>query len=252
MWTADYISSYKERKFDMLTFLGRRFWNYPHGISGVELSGSLNYTIDGRDFTDPGLFAQKYEFSITMPVSLYWTRISPAKAPWENTSLPVSPAQGEFILAHNPLTPWSALLLRGTTPTAVKVGDRTYTEYSRADEADPWDEDSSVTTDINANYIPDIYAGGEPLIAAFKGGGRGDGSPDEKVRIDLNVNWSGTSSGLLPDFDAIAEILRLPWVTPWSAETDFFDDHFSDHLTTKNTADGGGHSGTCSLSLALP
>jgi hypothetical protein len=99
-----------------------------------------------------------------------------------------------------------------------------------------------VVTDVNYKIIFLMYDGGLPPSM-----GRGTDTTVEKVTIEIFEGTSGTATDLLPSF--YAKVLRLPWTATWASETAIFSGIFSSFITASNTADGGGHSGSCSLSV---
>lgn len=227
--------------------LSNGWWNHPHRLASIDVSGTLDYTIDERDFTSPGLTANVYVFDLDFSGASGYTRIFEDKTPWRVNNLTPdpapagAPAAGELILAHRPRRMWQAASV-STAPSAATIGTCTETAWSRPSVSDPWVEGASSTTDIDFYFSIAFSAGGEPDSQ-----GRGDSSDDERLAINFGENFSGTNSFRLPALSGF--VYRLPWNDSWASETTVFSDLFDDHLTAENAADGGGHSGTCTLSL---
>lgn len=238
---AAYYQSLKIRRSDQATTMAAYQWNHPHRLEAIALSGTLSYTRDGRDFTSPGTSATRYLFALDFADANTYTRVWKANTPWDGIP---SLDPGQVIISHQPSFPWAMIFIDAATDPAV-IGTCTEYEYSRPTTSDPWTLDDTTTTDISLALGLFAFGGGEP-----DSGGQGDGSDDEKVEIQANLNFTGANNNLLPNLDTTSpHILRLPWEDSWASETTLFSDAFSDFITAENAADGGGHSGTCSLSL---
>ena len=216
--------------------------NHPHRIATVSTSGALTYTIDERSFApSPTLSASKYDFSLDFSLGDSWTRVYQSKFPWYSAT-PVALNQGEFCPSHVIKKPWKFDCDFGAYPNYATIGDCTRTNYTRALITDPWTAGTPVTTDVDFKFGFLLTLGGDPTS-----GGRGTGSDPEKALFQFSDSWSGSYTNKLPNL--YADVYRLPWVDPWASESTVFSTAFSAFLTAQNTADGGGHSGTCSLSL---
>lgn len=251
----------RRKKRQIWAELSDGYFNYPNRLASVDLSGSLDYTIDGRDFTSPGLSASVYEFSLNFSLVGGYTRVFESRYPWLSSASPPSggPDIGEFLLFHRPRAFWYVFVDHGGTPADAVIGTCTKTDYTRLTESDPWViDDGPADTDIEWSFSFSLgknlfqFNGGDaPSSGLDAGFGKGDGSDDEKIAVQVNMNPSGAHASLLPSFDVMnsEEILRLPWDDSWAAESAVFSDIFSTHLTDFNATDGGGHSGTCTISL---
>jgi hypothetical protein len=238
--SATLLNSVKMRKAMTHSHLVNLYYNHPHRLAEISTSGSLSYIIDEREFTSPGNYAKLYDFDIDFSDMPAWTRLLWQKNGYPGIgSVPVS--NGEFGWLHRPLYFWRAEVVYGSTPSAVKIGTCTQTNYSRPTADDPWEEDSSDTTDIDGYFQFFLLSGG--------GGGAFDGREGLPCEISFSGSFDGTNSFKLPNLNALIE--RFPWDDPWASESAAFSDAFDDHLDTENAADGGGHSGSCSLELVF-
>lgn len=243
MSVSDHIVDIKTRKDNILSESSTSVWNHPHRLRSIEVSGNLSYTIDQRSFSSPGVSAQTYEFSLDFSLAASWSRRFETNTPWYSGALPGGPlATGQFYFGHTPEWFWEAFTQYGSSPSAVKIGDCVQTSYSRPTTSDPWTLGATVTTDVDFYFSAFLSLGGEP-----DSGGKGDESDDEKIVVAFLDSFTGANTSRLPDFSA--DVLRLPWEDSWASETAAFSDIFSDHIAARNAADGGGHSGTCTLSL---
>jgi hypothetical protein len=230
----------KNKKSTLATSYRGYSYNHPQRLSQLGLSGTLSYTRDERDFTGILGVATRYVFDLDYSLATPWNRVLVEKQPWG--ALPVTLADGEFTMGHKPLYMWEVNAAYGGDPAEVVIGTCTATPYSRATISDPWTAGTDVVTDVNYKIIFLMYDGGLPPSM-----GRGTDTTLEKVTIEMFEGTSGTATDLLPSF--YAKVLRLPWTATWASETAIFSGIFSAFITASNTADGGGHSGSCSLSV---
>jgi len=239
------LDSVKDRKLNIWAEFSLYEWNHPSFLQGIAVSGLLSYTIDERSFTSPGLSASKYEYDLDFSDADDYSRVYESNVPWTVFPPPRGILNdGEFLMSHQPSFPWGVIFYDEDNQD-TKIGTCTKTDYSRDEGTDPWTEDGSTTTDIDFHFDVSPFGGGEP-----DSGGKGDGSDDEKVDVSFFPDFSGSHNSKLPNFElSLGEVLRLPWAASWASETAAFSAIFSDHLSDGNTSDGGGHSGTCSLSL---
>lgn len=244
---ATYLDKIKQKKQSIISSIGFSFCAHPHRLASVDISGTLNYVIDERDFSinaspTNGDVAFVYTYSITATGIAGYTRIFSLKQPYSRSG--VTLATGEFLMSQEPLARfWAALVDFGTLPDYETVGSVTRDRYIYASGTSTWDLDSSTSNDMDAAWDFDITTGGDEIS-----GGKDDDSADENCTISFAMVWSGTHSAKLPSLST-AEIKRLPWVDAWASETSAINDAFTSFLTTRNAADGGGHSGTCTVSL---
>jgi hypothetical protein len=242
-----HLTLVKNKKASMASFLETRFYNHPHRLPSVALSGALTYTVDERSFTahsSPvnGEVAYVFVFNLTFTGTAAYTRIFESRYPW--ISVPSgTPAQGEFLISHRHGTYfWRFEIDSGPTLDPEVIGTVTRSKYVYSSGA--WGLDSvDAPQDITLQFTFSISGGGDPTS-----GGRDDDSDDERATILVTPDLSGTYSDKLPEFGS-TNVYRFPWDDPWASETTAFSDIFATHLITKNAADGGGHSGTCSMSL---
>lgn len=257
MPTAAYYQTIKAKKRDRWERRAYGWHNYPHSLAEIATSGSLSYTRDETHFTNASTSttASRYVCSLDFSLANPFTRVFEDQWPWKPSSanpypLPSGdPGNGEFLMVHRPIFPWRLEApISDPLPSAV-IGDCTREFYTRPTTSDPWALDNTTTTDVTFGFYLLMGAGGDHYT-----GGRGAGGYDEKVIIqfddDFGANNPGVFPPILPDFSTTdPDIRRLPWEDPWSSETAIFADIFSNHLVTRNAIDGGGHTGTCSLSL---
>lgn len=214
------------------------------------MSGTISYTIDERSFTanaspSNGATASHFVFSIDLSSSTPWSRYFVENAPFLH-SLPFTLSDERKIgILHNPQIPWRFF----TQPVIAflgnvdVVGTVVRTVYTYDSETSSW----NVTTtdpaaDITFDFFASITGGGDPIS-----GGKSGDVDDNKATIALITEFQGGYSGSLPVFND--EFLRLPWEEEWDPETTYFSDFFTTMLDDRNTDDGGGHSGSCSVSL---
>ena len=237
---------FKDKKENLINWAGQSRYNHPHRLTGISVSGSFDYTIDERDFTSPGTSADLYVYDIDFSLANSAERIFIDKFPWRGSTPPVEPDADEVVLAHQPLEGMWEIIpsygANGIRPTREVVGTLTVTPYTRPTTGDPWVAGTPVETDMEFSFGMFISGGGEPAS-----GGRGDDSSDEETQITFSDSWIGTGASNLPDFGVV--LGRLPWDDPWSSETAEFSTILSDFISAANTADGGGHSGSTTLSL---
>jgi hypothetical protein len=239
MDAADYYSAWKSKKNSMGSSLKNSYSNHPNRLTALSTSGAIAYTIDGRLFTSPGTAASVYQFDVDYSLANPWTRLFQTRIPW-NSGLPTALSDGEFSLSHRPVMMWAFETQYGADPASVVGGSVTKTDYTRLTITDPWVAGSPVTTDLDLLLSFTLGGGGDPVSGGY------DTDPAARALITFFNAISGTHSSKFPNMGA--NIYRFPWDT-WASETAEFSSIFAAHLSAKNTADGGGHSGTCSLSL---
>lgn len=244
MTTPAIWANFKSKKRAHFESVAQRFWNHPHRLAAITLTGTLDYTLDERDFgTPPSYSASRYVFDLDFSAIAALARKLPDKTPW--IFIPDPADVGEFVLYHEPRKMWEMLFSLGALPADVVIGTCTTTLYTRADPSDPWTTGSTTTTDIDGNLDLLIAGGGDGSLK-----GRGDGSDDEKAQITVfHPVTGGSESFRIPSI--YAEILRLPWSDPWAAESSAFSTAFDDEIDARNTTDGGGHSGSTTATLTF-
>ena len=242
---ATYLPALKDKKSAVIDFVGQARFNHPHQLPGANVSGALSYTVDERDFTAPGLSADLYVFDLSFGSAGAWVRVFQERYPWISSTLPHALEQGEFTMAHRPIREmFKSVFSQGAALNYVTIGDVSVTHYTRALDTDPWTEGATDTNDIDFRFDFFVEDGGDPYS-----GGKGSGADDEKCVVYFTPSWDGSNSSRIPDL--YAEILRLPWTDPWASESAAFSTLFNDAMTARNVTDGGGHSGSCSLSLVM-
>lgn len=239
MTLEEYFSFFKTKKNTIAGILKNSAYNHPNRIAKIATSGAISYTIDERDFASPGTSANLYEFDIDYSLANEWTRVFEPFYPWNGGS-PTALNQGEFLPAHAPATMFQFQTSYGTTPSSVIGGSVTRTPYTRATTSDPWTAGTPVTTDLDLQLTFTITGGGNTISGGY------DTDNSARALITFFEAVSGTHASKLPSMGAL--IYRFPWDT-WTSETAEFATIFADAITAANAADGGGHSGTCSLSL---
>jgi hypothetical protein len=244
--TAERLANIKNRKDSATTFLSQGRWNHPHRMAGIGISGDLFYVIDGRDFTAAGTSATRYDFSLSYASSAAYTRVFEPYFPWQGSTPPSgNPAQGEFLMIQRHASgEWKIDTRFGAATAAVVIGTVNTRVYSRPTTSDPWTEDSSTTTNISHRFGLFLSGGGDPDSGNYST------ADAARALVTFNSFHSGTHSSLLPALGAL--VYRLPHEDAWASETAAFADLFAAHITARNTADGAGHSGTCTLSLNFP
>ena len=225
-----FLPAWKAKKYAILDQRLFDAYNHPHRLGKIELRGKLDYTIDEREFTSPGTSADVYVFDLDFSQAADYTRILEENYPWGGAPAPTAPVAGEFVFYHIPWAPWTASIERVDT-SAVAIGTVTVREYSRATTSDPWDLDATTTTDIDYRFTA-VPSGG-----SYDGGGT----------VIFNSYFSGTHSTLLPSLNK--SFAKDITDDSWQPESSYFATTFSDFLDTNNTADGGGHSGSISMTL---
>lgn len=245
----------KSKKYYKANNYGDNTWNHPNRIAQIALSGALTYAIDKRAFTGVGLSATLYEYDLDFSLTTPYTRVFETRTPWLGagaSEIPSgAPAAGGFVWAHRPARAMWAFEPYFTAADAVVIGTCTATPYTRATYGSPWVAGSSTSNDISFYFFPAMSFGGYQPGGEPDSGGKGDGSDDEKVQVRALLDFSGTNSG---DLNLIfsgqdMDLFRLPWDDSWSSETAIFSTGFSNRISDANAFHGGGHSGTCSISM---
>lgn len=209
--------------------------NHPHRLPALRMSGTLNHE-DDRRVTAGGLTATRTVVDLDFSLMATWTRVFREKVPL--LALQTGLAEGTFGLFHRSAQFWSLWVSNsfGATPATVTIGTTTVYRYTRTTVMDPWVLDTTTTTDYDYQWRPVLFGGGDP-----SSGGKGPDNEDNSIRITA-------FQGGFPFLGNVA-VYRLPWEDPWTSESTIYSDAFADGLATRNTASGGGHSGTCSATL---
>lgn len=235
-----HIESLKSKKREGAILLGSACsYNHPHRLAAVGLSGSVSLTVDTRAF-DPAPIssASLTVYTLNFSTLATWIRVYAPELPQLiGTSEPVALAAAEFNLWHSPKYFWQFYTSFGTNPDYLKIGTKKTTPYSKSGGS--WIAGTPVTTDVLCRFSFDITGGGTAV------GGKDDTVDSTKATISPSILMINAPD--IPGFSQ--DVMRFPWDDPWAAETAAFSTIFTDHIAARNTADGGGWSGSCSLSL---
>lgn len=249
--TAEYYSKLKSKKSNIDGFLRNVNFNHPDRLASVAIGGELSYTIDERDFTSPGTRAYVYVFSLDYDLFTPYTRRFEPNAPWAIHPMPSGAlAESEFSLYQRISSgTWKANPIYGPTKELEVIGTVSRTAYTRFTTSDPWVMGANLTEDLEAGFRFFIGGGGDPTSGGF--------NPDPVARASfafrhIVVGTGEISADPFIPFDIFTiTVYRFPWGDFWENQAAIFVTKFADHLTAENTADGGGHSGTVSLTLTF-
>jgi len=228
-----YITSIKTKKSTAFSGL---FFNHPNRLLTIGLSGSASVTVDERSFTGIGNTAKLYTESVDFSICNPYTRVFYGG---DIRSL----ATDQFLLAHDPYAPWLFDPTYGGETDYEIVGTSNIKNYSRASSGDPWVLGSETTEDIESNFVFTIVGGGDPISGGLNTDPEGDAS------IFITNNFTSANVLKINDLFLTQEIFREPQTDSWASESTLFSDTFDDEISANNTADGGGWSGSCSLSV---
>lgn len=231
----EYLAIIKQKKHDLHDFL-QEYWNHPHRLAEISLSGSLTMIQDERFYsTGPSALVDTYDYTGSLFSVI--TRKFYDNEPFKDLSIPPEPAQGEITISQNCLYGLSMFLNYGLSNDDVTVGTFTRESYTRSSISDPWVLAGTESYDITGNFVCYPYGGGDVVS-----GGRGSDVDTSKATIDFGIS---TSENLFIS----TTIGRFPWTDPWPSEVDIFTDFLDDWIANGNATYGGGFSGSCSLSL---
>lgn len=215
-------------------FIGDNYFNHPHRLASVGLSGSMIKIADGRLSSSAGLEASLITSTYTGSLYPEVVRRLFEKDPVIETMANALPAKGEICMGHLLAFPWRIYVQHGPLNDSVTVGTRTDQRYTRSTMGSPWVAGSLFTYDITDMLQCSITGGGSPTS-----GGRDAEDDTEKASI-LIAMYEPAISGT---------IKRFPWDDPWASETGIFTDHLAAWIAAGNAIHGAGYSGSCSLSL---
>lgn len=217
--------------------------NHPHRLPFIKLSGTLDIEYDGRE---PAGAGEGIVQSISVDLSLLpeWTRIFDEKTPILEESTPAT--VNEFHLYHRIPTFWRFHIYKSEPDDPVIIGESTSTEYTWNAVTEEWDEGSTTTSDIEAEWYPVIESGEQG--GDIESGGKGADNDANSVGLRLSFTDTGSS---LPIFSAFSDtvVYRLPWEDPWANESVIYDDALADWIDARNAEDGNGWSGTTTMTL---
>jgi len=242
---AEYYDVIKAKKLS--SFLASRaFSNFPHRLNTISLSGSISYTVDERDFTinsSPanGSIAFKFVASLNMASVSPWNRVFLTKVP---SLVSVLDPLGlrKFGFSHTPQFPWRAYFAINYDADYKNVGSIAVTEYTYSTSSNSWGVTNTSSSIIECDLTVFIEDGGYSLS------GGNDGTSG--CVIYSNCSFIGDNSAYLIGIGN-ADFERLPWDGTWASESTAFSDAFSQRLSDLNAIDGGGHSGTCGMSMVF-
>jgi hypothetical protein len=231
MTAQEYLSFIKTKKIQSLSIQG----NHPHRLSSVSISGSATFVEDGRSFTSPGLSAFVYTHHLdTSGMREYYRYL------WGNY-FPVYDS-GNFLLSSTTLMPWLFLYgLDSEIPMLTDCYNLNTKYYTRNTLTDPWNLISDVDSEFDASFSLTISGGGSP----DSGGYDDTASGDALIQVQINTNNAGLPLELNGSF------YRDPYVDAWASESDVFADDLSDQVAAGNAAQGGGYSGSSSITITF-
>lgn len=242
---SQYYEGHKDKKSLAYSFCSNASFNHPHRLNGVSLSGTITYTRDERDFAinaspSNGDTAFKDSLNIDLSAASAWTRYFEENCPFSHV---LDLATREFALLHSPRYPWRFVTRINLEPDFVVVGTITRENYTYNDTTSSWDSTTpEPAEDVLCDYDFSVTDGGDPLSGGF------DLTSAAEIILSVNFNSIGSYGSILLGW-GWGVIERLPWTEVWDPETDIFSDSFDQWVDDLNTADGGGHSGSCSMSL---
>jgi len=229
----EYLAKIKEKKHDLHDFL-QYYWNHPHRLAEISLSGSLTQIEDGRQFTGAGTSAFMDTYDYTGSLFPVITRKFYENQPFKTSGSGPQPAKGEITISQNCIYGWRMISNQGNPNDDVTVGTFTRESYTRATTGDPWVLGSTTSYDLTGNFICLPNNGGDVVS-----GGRGADIATSKADILIDISIMGLYT----------TIGRFPWTDPWASEVDAFTDFLDDWIANGNATYGAGFSGSCSMSL---
>jgi hypothetical protein len=248
---AEYYDVIKAKKLSSF-IASRAYSNFPHRLGIIGLSGSVSYTVDQRDFSiysSPanGSVAFKFVASLNMALVSPWNRVFLTKVPslipiYSSTSPDSILDVREFGFLHSPQYMWEALFSVNYDADYKNVGSVVVTEYTYSTSSNSWGVTNTFSSSVECDLSVFIADGGHPIS------GGNDGT--SACIVSSICNFIGDYSGYLNGIGT-ADFERLPWDGTWASESTAFSDGFSQILSDGNAADGGGHSGTCGMSMVF-
>ena len=248
-----YANNFASVKAAKKTFVDEYVNNHPHRLSSIRLTGTYTYEFDGREVAGTALTAYKLNADVDYATLPAWTRVF-GELPVIDTIGQTEVAGGaeglneyEFYVAQDLFYFWRFYLVVSDIPEAVKVGELQTTFYERDSTEDEWVEISVETEDIEESGYPTVLAtspffngpGGHPVSG-------GKGSNNDENSAHLFYIFTGSSG---PPFSLASGIYRLPWQDPWADESSVYTDAMTDWIAENNVFDGGGWTGSASVTL---
>ena len=229
----EYLAKIKEKKHDLHDFL-QSYWNHPHRLAEISLSGTLTQIEDGRLKTGAGTSTFMDTLVFTGSLFPVITRKFYENQPFKTSGSGPQPTKGEITISQNCIYPWRMISNAGHPNDDVTVGTFTREGFTRTTTSDPWVSGGSSTYDLTGNFICLPNNGGDVVS-----GGRGADIESSKAEINFNISVIGIYE----------TVKRFPWVDPWASDTDVFTDWLDDWIANGNATYGGGFSGSSSMSL---
>lgn len=233
-----YFDFVKIRKSSIHNLLLNRKFNHPHRLNQISMTGSFSLIIDGRGFTAfppvVGSTTTLTEYDLDLAPVPSFTRYFENKCPISHYLSAELSSPRKIALLHQPRYPWRFIQNDRYEYEPTVVG--TYKTTSFIYDGTNWNQTSTTTSDHAFDFYVSIDGGGY-----LYSGGKVADSDAVKARILLTHN--------LPEIDTPLEILRLPWQNTWASETAIFSNAFNAFIADGNAANGGGYSGSCSVSL---
>lgn len=228
----EHLAIIKEKKYDLHSFL-QEYWNHPHRLAEISLSGTLTQIEDDRLKTGAGTSAMVDTLVFTGSLFPKITRKFYDNEPFKSFDGP-DPAKGEITISQNCIYPWRMISNAGHPNDDVTVGTFTRQGFTRTTTSSPWVFRGSSTYDLTGNFECSPINGGDIVS-----GGRGADIESSKAEINFNISVIGIYE----------TVKRFPWVDPWASDTDVFADWLDDWIANGNATYGGGFSGSSSMSL---
>jgi hypothetical protein len=249
---STYLNNFEAVKAAKESYIYKHVGNHPHRVQVIRLTGSINYVYDGRGIAK--FSTSRKELNVDLANLPEYTRKFVEKIPARySPNLNVYEFSALSLLRE----PWgfraSAKDRAGQLdlPEKFKVGECKETNYTRDSEEDNWEILSSGAEDVYCYWSPRVFSvGGHP-----NSGGRGDDTDENSVSFYLNGEFTGDPDGPIGDvlsfnpFRVNYLVYRLPWVDPWENESELYSELFDDWIAEQNADDGGGWTGSTTMTL---
>ena len=247
-----YANNFSSVKAAKETFVGDYVNNHPHRLSSIRLTGSYNFEFDGRVVAGEALTAPKINVDVDYALLPAWTRVYgdlPVISPIGQVGGPeptLNIGVNKFYVAQNLNYFWRFYLVAGSLSEPVKVGETKTALWARDSEESEWFEAYTETEDIMESGYPfvsvsfDSGIGGDPVS-----GGRGPDNAENSV----DIGFALPSSGFPISTGYERPIYRLPWQDPWANESGVFAQNMQDFVDGNNDYQGGGCTGSSSVTL---
>jgi hypothetical protein len=247
---SNFLNNFESVKDAKKNFADVYFNNHPHRLPVLRVTGLVDIERDGRETAGTALDALKYVYAIDLSELPEWTRIYNENLPIIGTGDdPFSPndsaGAGEFYYLSYQQVPWRDSFYLGDGLDQVKVGERTSTNYERDTITDPW-------VQVGSDQVYDIYASFYPLGVFYKNGGDpvsgGRGLDNDENSVGWNITIDSNDSFPFRAFLGTV-VYRLPWEDPWENESALYAAAMSDWIAEQNADDGGGWTGSTTMTL---